>query len=113
LIEFGTRVRFRHPLARTAAYRAASEPDGAGIAAMSSCQEGICGTGETAVIEGEPERYDPVLSDAERASGEVMMICSSWSRSRRLVLDIVSNRPLTPVPRSAPGASMVVGPLVA
>jgi tetrachlorobenzoquinone reductase len=55
---------------------------------MSSCQEGICGARETAVIEGEPERYDSVLSDAERASGEVMMICSSWSRSRRLVLDM-------------------------
>lgn len=60
----------------------------AGLPVDSSCQEGICGTCETAVIEGEPEHRDSILTAAERVSGEVMMICCSRARSRRLVLDL-------------------------
>jgi ferredoxin len=50
--------------------------------------EGICGTCETEVIEGEPDHRDSILSDADRASGNTMMICVSRSRSKRLVLDL-------------------------
>ncbi|CAN5340827.1 PDR/VanB family oxidoreductase [soil metagenome] len=53
-----------------------------------SCREGFCGTCETRVVAGEPEHADDVLSDDERAAGEVMMICVGRCRSRRLVLDI-------------------------
>lgn len=53
-----------------------------------ACREGFCGTCETSVLAGEPEHADDVLSDEERASNTVMMICVGRSRSARLVLDI-------------------------
>jgi ferredoxin-NADP reductase len=62
--------------------------EAAGIAKDSSCREGICGTCETGVLDGEPDHRDYLLSEAERASGKTMMICVSRSRSERLVLDI-------------------------
>ena len=54
----------------------------------SACREGICGTCETAVIEGTPDHRDSLLTDEERASGKCMMTCVSRSLSSRLVLDI-------------------------
>ncbi len=59
-----------------------------GVAVLSSCGEGTCGTCETGVLEGEPEHRDSVLTEAERAAGDVMMICVSRCRGRRLVLDL-------------------------
>ncbi len=53
-----------------------------------ACREGFCGTCETAVLSGEPEHADDVLSDAERASNSVMMICVGRSRTPKLVLDV-------------------------
>ncbi|MGB3483843.1 MAG: PDR/VanB family oxidoreductase [Mycobacterium sp.] len=53
-----------------------------------ACREGYCGTCETAVIAGDPEHADDILSDEERAGGAVMMICVGRSRTPRLVLDI-------------------------
>ncbi|RJL24563.1 oxidoreductase [Bailinhaonella thermotolerans] len=60
----------------------------AGVPALSSCEEGVCGTCETRVIEGTPEHRDFLLTDEERAAGEVMMICCSRSRDPELVLDL-------------------------
>lgn len=60
----------------------------AGVAVLSSCQEGTCGTCETTVLAGTPDHRDSVLTDQERAAGDVMMICVSRSRSPRLVLDL-------------------------
>ncbi|MGW0949721.1 PDR/VanB family oxidoreductase [Streptomyces sp. NPDC002623] len=60
----------------------------AGVAALSSCAEGICGTCETEVLDGEPDHRDSVLSAEERESNEIMMICVSRSRGPRLVLDL-------------------------
>jgi ferredoxin-NADP reductase len=60
----------------------------AGVDVLGSCMEGVCGTCECDVIEGEPDHRDSVLSEAERARGDVIMICVSRSRSERLVLDI-------------------------
>ena len=59
-----------------------------GVIVNSSCREGVCGTCETGVLAGEPDHRDTVLDDAERASGEMMMVCVSRSRGPRLVLDI-------------------------
>jgi ferredoxin len=59
-----------------------------GVVVLSSCQEGTCGTCETEVLEGVPDHRDCVLTEEERAAGEVMMICVSRSRSPRLVLDL-------------------------
>jgi ferredoxin-NADP reductase len=61
---------------------------GAGIPALSSCREGICGTCETGVLEGIPDHRDTLLSEDERESGETMMICVSRCLGDRLVLDI-------------------------
>lgn len=52
------------------------------------CSRGDCGVCQTDVISGTPDHRDVVLSDAERASGEVMQICVSRAKSPRLVLDI-------------------------
>jgi ferredoxin-NADP reductase len=60
----------------------------AGIDVLSSCAEGTCGTCETAVLEGEPDHRDSVLTDVERQAGQCLMICVSRSRSPRLVLDL-------------------------
>ncbi len=53
-----------------------------------SCEEGICGSCETRVLEGEPDHRDSVLTDDERAKNNVMMVCVSGCKSNRLVLDI-------------------------
>ena len=60
----------------------------AGLDVLGSCMEGVCGTCECDVIEGEPDHRDSVLSDAEKARGDMIMICVSRSRSERLVLDL-------------------------
>jgi ferredoxin-NADP reductase len=61
---------------------------GAGVEVLFSCTEGTCGTCETDVLEGTPDHRDSVLTDAERQSGETMMICVSRCRGKRLVLDL-------------------------
>ena len=61
---------------------------GAGVAALSSCLEGVCGTCETAVVEGEPDHRDSLLSEDEKAAGDYMMICVSRCHGARLVLDL-------------------------
>jgi ferredoxin-NADP reductase len=60
----------------------------AGVPALSSCAEGICGTCETRVLAGVPDHRDQLLSEEEQASGETMMICVSRCRGDRLVLDL-------------------------
>jgi ferredoxin-NADP reductase len=60
----------------------------AGVDAPSSCQEGTCGTCETVVVSGEPDHRDSLLSAAEQAASETMMICVSRSKCPRLVLDL-------------------------
>jgi tetrachlorobenzoquinone reductase len=53
-----------------------------------SCREGLCGTCLTNVLSGEPDHRDYVLSDEERASGKLMTICCSRSKSPLLTLDL-------------------------
>lgn len=60
----------------------------AGIPILSSCQEGICGTCETAVLDGVPDHRDQVLSQEERDSGEMMMPCVSRCVGARICLDL-------------------------
>ncbi len=60
----------------------------AGVDLMYDCQRGDCGICQTDVLEGEPDHRDVVLSDAERAAGDVMQICVSRAKSARLKLDI-------------------------
>jgi ferredoxin-NADP reductase len=60
----------------------------AGVPVPSSCREGTCGTCETVVLDGEPEHRDSILTPAEQAAGDCMMICCSRCRGDRLVLDL-------------------------
>lgn len=59
-----------------------------GIAIDSSCEAGICGCCEVAVLEGEVDHRDEVLSAAQRAGNKSMMVCCSRARGERLVLDL-------------------------
>ncbi|GIE94196.1 PDR/VanB family oxidoreductase [Paractinoplanes rishiriensis] len=58
----------------------------AGVSVLGSCLEGICGTCETEVLDGEIDHRDSVLDGDERAAGEVMMICVSRCAGKRLRL---------------------------
>ncbi|MGW5734266.1 MULTISPECIES: PDR/VanB family oxidoreductase [Streptomyces] len=62
--------------------------EAAGITVASSCQEGICGSCETRVLDGTPDHRDFLLSEAEHAANTSMMICVSRCASGRLVLDL-------------------------
>lgn len=53
-----------------------------------SCEEGICGSCETRVLEGEVDHRDSILTPAERTANTVMMVCVSGCKSQRLVLDL-------------------------
>lgn len=60
----------------------------AGVEIKTSCEQGVCGTCLTTVIEGEPEHNDLYLSDEEHESGRLMTPCVSRSKSKLLVLDM-------------------------
>jgi ferredoxin len=60
----------------------------ADVPILGSCYEGVCGTCEATILEGTPAHRDSVLSEAEQASGTVMMTCVSRSRTERMVLDL-------------------------
>jgi len=61
---------------------------GAGVDVPYSCMEGICGSCEVAVLEGEPDHHDSVLSDQQKRSNKTMILCCSGAKSARLVLDL-------------------------
>ena len=60
----------------------------AGVSVLASCLEGVCGTCETEVIDGEVDHRDSVLNDEEKATNEFMMICVSRCKSPCLTLDL-------------------------
>ncbi|WP_417587369.1 PDR/VanB family oxidoreductase [Pararhodobacter oceanensis] len=59
-----------------------------GIEVELSCEQGICGTCLTRVVDGIPDHEDMYLSDAEHALNDQMTICVSRCKSPRLVLDL-------------------------
>jgi ferredoxin-NADP reductase len=60
----------------------------AGVPMLSSCREGTCGTCEVGVLRGEVDHRDRLLTPAERAANDAMMVCVSRCRGTRLVLDL-------------------------
>ena len=52
------------------------------------CRSGVCGTCETAILEGVAEHCDQYLTGEEKAANKTMMVCVSRSRSAKLVLDL-------------------------
>ncbi|TCN53416.1 ferredoxin-NADP reductase [Rhodococcus sp. SMB37] len=60
-----------------------------GLPTLSSCEEGVCGTCQTAVWEGDADHRDSVMTDEEKASASSMFICVSRSKAgSRLKLDL-------------------------
>jgi ferredoxin len=60
----------------------------AGVDVLHDCREGICGSCEVKVIEGEVDHRDHVLSEPERAANGCMMVCVSRACGKRLVLGV-------------------------
>lgn len=52
-----------------------------------SCEMGVCGTCVTAVLDGEPDHYDEVLTPEQKASKAWIVPCISRCSSAKLVLD--------------------------
>src|SRR5690606_37980626 len=52
-----------------------------------SCEEGICGTCLTGVVEGVPDHRDSYLTDDEHAANDQFTPCCSRSKSPMLVID--------------------------
>jgi vanillate monooxygenase ferredoxin subunit len=59
-----------------------------GIEIPVSCEQGVCGTCLTRVLEGEPDHRDVFLTDAERTVNDQFTPCCSRAKSARLVLDL-------------------------
>ncbi len=59
-----------------------------GIDILTSCEQGVCGTCLTRVLEGEVDHRDMYLTDEEKAANEQFMPCCSRARSKLLVLDL-------------------------
>lgn len=58
-----------------------------GIDIPSDCEEGLCGTCEVAVVDGDIDHRDHVLSASERAANKRMMTCCSRARrGKKLIL---------------------------
>ncbi|MDA7089229.1 PDR/VanB family oxidoreductase [Pseudomonas sp. SA3-5] len=60
----------------------------AGIDLPLSCEQGICGTCLTRVLEGEPDHRDMFLTVEEQARNDQFTPCCSRARTPRLVLDL-------------------------
>jgi len=60
----------------------------AGFDMASSCEQGVCGTCECRVLDGDVEHRDSILSASERAANDVMMACVSRAKGARIVLDL-------------------------
>lgn len=59
-----------------------------GIEILTSCEQGVCGTCITRVLEGEPDHRDMYFTDEERAKNDQFTPCCSRAKSKVLVLDL-------------------------
>jgi vanillate O-demethylase ferredoxin subunit len=60
----------------------------AGVEVLTSCEQGVCGTCITRVLEGVPDHKDMFFTPEEQAANDQFTPCCSRSKSRRLVLDL-------------------------
>ncbi len=60
----------------------------AGVSVATSCEQGVCGTCLTRVIEGVPDHRDMYLTPEEQAAGDQFLPCCSRSKTPLLVLDL-------------------------
>jgi vanillate O-demethylase ferredoxin subunit len=59
-----------------------------GIDVPTSCEQGICGTCMTGVIEGTPDHRDLFMTDAEHAANDFITPCCSRAKTELIVLDL-------------------------
>jgi vanillate O-demethylase ferredoxin subunit len=59
-----------------------------GVDIMVSCEQGVCGTCITRVLEGECDHRDMYFTDEEKAQGDQFTPCCSRAKSDVLVLDL-------------------------
>ena len=59
-----------------------------GVEVQVACEQGVCGTCLTRIIEGTPDHRDSYLTDEERAANDQFTPCCSRACSPRLVLDL-------------------------
>jgi vanillate monooxygenase ferredoxin subunit len=67
---------------------AAKALEAAGIFVPTSCEQGVCGTCLTRVVDGTPDHRDQYLTPEEQAANDQFTPCCSRARSARLVLDL-------------------------
>jgi vanillate monooxygenase ferredoxin subunit len=60
----------------------------AGVEVMVSCEQGVCGTCLTRVLQGEIDHRDAYLTPDEQAKNDQFTPCCSRAKSPRLVLDL-------------------------
>jgi vanillate O-demethylase ferredoxin subunit len=60
----------------------------AGVEVQTSCEQGVCGTCLTRVLEGVPDHKDQYLTPEEQAANDQFTPCCSRARSALLVLDL-------------------------
>jgi vanillate monooxygenase ferredoxin subunit len=59
-----------------------------GIEIATSCEQGVCGTCLTRILEGEPDHKDTYLTPEEQAANDQFTPCCSRANSPLLVLDL-------------------------
>ncbi|TDV27287.1 vanillate O-demethylase ferredoxin subunit [Paraburkholderia caballeronis] len=59
-----------------------------GIDVPTSCEQGVCGTCRTRVLDGVPQHRDGFLTPDEQRAGDCMMVCVSRAATGTLTLDL-------------------------
>lgn len=59
-----------------------------GVEVFKSCEEGICGSCVSGVLEGTPEHRDNCLSATDKAAGDQIALCVSRATSEKLVIEL-------------------------
>ena len=59
-----------------------------GVEVLTSCEQGVCGTCITRVLEGECDHRDLYFTDEEKAKNDQFTPCCSRAKGRMLVLDL-------------------------
>lgn len=60
----------------------------AGVEVQTSCEQGVCGTCLTRVLEGVPDHKDQYLTPEEQAANDQFLPCCSRAKTALLVLDL-------------------------
>jgi len=60
----------------------------AGVEILMSCEQGVCGTCLTRVLEGMPDHKDSYLTPEEQAANDQFLPCCSRAKTPQLVLDL-------------------------